>query len=167
MLSPLCLSIDLKKLKYSTRTRLSGRTIYVAKREYSGIAAVQGNRSGHRWAPCKIVMIWTMPPLTRYGTMYGVPAMTSSRVSSTRPGRPIAGEVAKRRTAVRIRSMTRVAADGLSKAMRSRISSSRRRNCGEKMSRRRVTAGARVVRNVLRPPPRKFPGPHRARQCRP
>src|SRR5581483_6438614 len=56
--------------------------------------------------------------------------MTSSRVPSTRPGRPIAGERASRSTAVLMCAIRRSAAAGLSASIRSRISSSRRKSGG-------------------------------------
>src|SRR5208282_5924005 len=62
-------------------------------------------------------------PRTRYGTTYGVPLTTSSRVPGTRPARPKAGWMASRSTLVAIRSTVRTAASGSSRAMYSASSS--------------------------------------------
>ena len=61
-------------------------------------------------------------------SFFALRGMTSSHVSATRPGRPRAGDSANRVTAARIRSIIRVAARGLSAAIRSRISLSRRKS---------------------------------------
>lgn len=107
--------------------RYAAAAIPGASARAQGDDGVQGNLSGHRWALCSMVIICTTPPFTRYGTIYGVRGMTSSRVPGTRPGRPRPGDAAKRVTAARIRSIMRSAAVGFSAAMRSRISSSRRK----------------------------------------
>lgn len=55
--------------------------------------------------------------LIRYGMMYGVPDITSSRVPGTRPARPSAGCSERCSTAVMMRLTIREAAAGLSRAM--------------------------------------------------
>src|SRR5580704_11939562 len=91
--------------------------------------------------------------------MYGVLGITSSRVSATRPGRPMAGGAAKRSTAVRMRSIMHAAAAGLS--------ASRRKYLAEYWRRRGVTAAATAAYTAPRPLPRTALRRHRARRCRP
>src|SRR5271157_978940 len=58
-----------------------------------------------------------MLPRTRYGTMYGVPDTTSSRVPGTLPGRPAAGHRFRFSTAFVIAAAVLAEASGLSWAM--------------------------------------------------
>ncbi|SIT41154.1 conserved hypothetical protein [Paraburkholderia ribeironis] len=68
--------------------------------------------SGHCCAPCSKRRIRTESPVIRYAAIYGVRLMTSSRVPSMRPRRPVSGNWSSCRTCVRIRSSTSTAARG-------------------------------------------------------
>ena len=79
------------------------------------------NASGHRRTLWKTRRTWIVLPTRRYGTMYGVLGITSSRVPGTRPGRPISGLLGSNVSTLRtIWSATRCAAAGSSCAMSAR-----------------------------------------------
>ena len=79
--------------------------------------SVLSRLGGHRRAPWKTRRISIASPCIRYGTMYGVPAITSSRVPGQRPGRPLSPRLPRASTAWRMRWTVRAAASGLSAAI--------------------------------------------------